>query len=53
MRASLAFDGGLPRSSVGGRRRRILDQLKRNLRSHPATVGVRFSGGLTFTTFVR
>lgn len=49
MSASLAFDGGLPRSSVGGRRRRVLDQLKRNLGSHPATTGVRFEESGTGT----
>lgn len=42
MCAPLASDGGSPRSSVGGRRMRVLDQLKRNLQSHPATANVRY-----------
>ncbi|WP_135823944.1 hypothetical protein [Halorussus ruber] len=49
MDESLAFDGGLPPGSVGGKRRRILDQLKRNLRHHPGTAAVRFEESGTGT----
>ena len=42
MRRSLASDGGWRRNPIGGRRKRILEQLRRNLQNHPATTAVRF-----------